>query len=129
MRLTKFGSWAIVTALNLAGMGTWLVAQAQPQGGVSSGAWSSHNYDARNSRFSPLDEINVSNVNGLTEQWTVEMGASDAISYLTPLVVDGVMYFNAGSHVFAVDGATGKSLWTRHVEPPFPGGAGRGPTG
>ena len=38
------------------------------------------------------------------------------------------MYFNAGSKMFAVDGATGKSLWTYQVEPPFPGGVGRGPT-
>ncbi len=127
MRLTKLGLWTTVTALTFAGIGTWLIASARAQQGMS-GDWSSHNYDARNSRFSPLDQINRSNVNGLTEQWTVEMGAADAISYLTPLVVDGVMYFNAGSNVFAVDGATGKSLWTRHVEPPFPGGAGRGPT-
>src|SRR2546425_427939 len=127
MRLTKLGLWTMVTALNLCGIGTWLVAPMRAQEGVS-GAWSSHNYDARNSRFSPLDQINSSNVSGLTEQWTIEMGGTDVISQATPLVVDGVMYFNAGSKMFAVDGATGKSLWTYQVEPPFPGGVGRGPT-
>jgi PQQ-dependent dehydrogenase (methanol/ethanol family) len=127
MRLTTFGVWTIVTALNLAGIGTWLVATARAQGNMS-GDWRSHNYDVRNSRFSPLDQIDASNVSGLTQQWSIEMGAADVISQMTPIVVDGVMYFNAGSKAFAVDGATGTSLWTYQVEPPFPGGVGRGPT-
>ena len=127
MSLTKLGLWTMVTALNLCGIGTWLVAPMRAQEEVS-GDWSSHNYDARNSRFSPVDQINTSNVSGLTQQWTIEMGGTDVISQATPLVVDGVMYFNAGSRMFAVDGATGKSLWTYQVEPPFPGGVGRGPT-
>ena len=127
MTLTKLRLWTVVAASSLCGIGTWLAAPMRAQGGVS-GDWSSHNYDARNSRFSPLDQITTSNVSGLTQQWTLEMGGTDVISQATPLVIDGVMYFNAGSKMFAVDGATGKSLWTYQVEPPFPGGAGRGPT-
>ena len=69
MRLTKLRLWTVVTALSLCGIGTWLVAPTRAQGGAS-GDWSSHNFDARNSRFSPLDQINTSNVSGLTQQWT-----------------------------------------------------------
>ena len=56
----------MVMALSLAGIGARLVAPARAQAPVS-GDWSSHNYDARNSRFSPLDQINTSNVSGLTD--------------------------------------------------------------
>ena len=126
MRLRKARFYTMVTGASLAVLGTWLVATTLAQEG--SGDWPSHNYDGRNSRFSPLDQINASNVSGLTEQWTIQMAGADAISQMTPLVVDGVMYFNAGSKVFAVDGATGKSRWMYEVEPPFPGGVSRGPT-
>jgi len=34
------------------------------------------------------------------------------IRQVTPLVVDGVMYYDAGSKLFAGDGATGATLWT-----------------
>jgi glucose dehydrogenase len=96
--------------------------------GRAPGDWPSHNNDARNSRFSPLDEINRSNVSALTEQWIFEMGGADAIAQTTPVVVEGIMYLNSGSKVLAVDAATGKSRWMYQVEPPFPGGVGRGPT-
>ena len=42
------------------------------------------------------------------------------ISRDTPLVVDGIMYVNAGSRLFAVDAATGRLLWNVQVEPAFP---------
>jgi PQQ-dependent dehydrogenase (methanol/ethanol family) len=127
MKLATLGLWIIVTALNVAGSGIRLAVPARAQG-QAPGGWPSHNYDSYNSRFSPLDEINTSNVHGLTERWTVEMEVTDVISQATPLVVDGVMYINAGSKLVAIDGATGKLVWTRQVEPAFPGGAGRGPT-
>jgi PQQ-dependent dehydrogenase (methanol/ethanol family) len=127
MRLRTFAVWTTAAVVNLCGVGFWPVASTRAQGGVS-GDWTSHNYDAYNSRFSPLDQINTSNASALTQQWSLEMAVTDVIGQLTPVVVDGVMYFNAGSKVFAVDGSTGKSLWTFEVDPPFPGTAGRGPT-
>jgi PQQ-dependent dehydrogenase (methanol/ethanol family) len=127
MRFTKVQFCTAVTGLTLAAVGACLFAPLLAQGEVS-GDWPSHNYDARNSRFSSLDQIGTPNVSGLTEQWSAELPAAEVISQLTPVVVDGVMYFNAGSKLFALDGATGKSLWTFEVQPPFPGTAGRGPT-
>jgi quinohemoprotein ethanol dehydrogenase len=126
MSFTKL-RFTMVTGATLAALGACVFAPLLAQGGPS-GDWPSHNYDTRNSRFSPIDQINTSNVSGLTEQWRMELPAAEVISQLTPVVVDGVMYFNAGSKVFAVDSASGKSLWTFEVEPPFPGTAGRGPT-
>ena len=45
---------------------------------------------------------------------------------MTPLVVDGVMYVNSGSTLYALDAATGAPVWTFQDEPSFAGG-GRGP--
>jgi len=91
--------------------------------------WPMHNRDVFNTRYSPLDQINASNVNRLAARWSYQVaggGAGGTIASTTPLVVDGVMYFNAGSQLFALDGATGKELWTYQAEPSF-GGSGRGP--
>jgi len=117
MKLAKFRFWTVVTVLSLGGIGR-LVAPTQAQEGMS-GDWSSHNLDLHNTRYSPLDQINTSNASGLTQQWSIETGGADALAQVTPLVVDGVMYFNAGSKLFAVNAATGASLWTYQVDPPF----------
>jgi quinoprotein glucose dehydrogenase len=104
-----------------------LQAAAMPQASpAGKGDWPMYNFDLHNSRFSPLDEINVSNVGKLTLKWSTEVMPKENIGQVTPLVIDGVMYFNPGSKLYAVDAATGKQLWTTQVEPPFTG-IGRGP--
>ncbi len=126
MRFTAlFRFCTLAAVLSLAGIVAWLVAPVRAQEGPP-GDWPSHNFDLRNTRYSPLDQISASNASGLTEQWSIETGGADALAQVTPLVVDGVMYYNAGSKLFAVNAATGASLWTYQVDPPFPG-VGRGP--
>lgn len=61
---------------------------------------------------SALDEINQQNVSrlGLAWHYDIDVGGS---SLTAPVAVDGVLYFAAGaSIVHALDGATGKLLWT-----------------
>lgn len=89
--------------------------------------WTTHNFDTRNSRYAPLDQINTGNAGTLTVKWTFEAPPADNIGRGTPLAVDGVLYFNAGSKLFAVDGVTGARLWITEIDPPFPAN-GRGPT-
>ena len=60
-------------------------------------------------------------------KWSFEVSAAESIRQVTPLVLDGVMYFNARSKLYAINAATGTQIWTAHVEPAFPG-RGRGPT-
>lgn len=117
------------TVSRLVRTGRFLVAGAVAIAlGVSIAAdWTGHNYDLKNGRYSPLDQINVSNVAQLAQKWSFEMGGANNIAQVTPLVVDGVMYFNAGSKLVALDAVTGTSKWTIDVDPPFPGG-GRGPS-
>lgn len=118
--------WFLAGLLSLATTVPPLNISARAQGSGTTD-WSMHNVDLRNSRYSPLDEINTTNVGALTMKWSFDTGGAENIAQVTPLVVDGVMYFNAGSKLYAVNGTTGQQLWTRQVEPSFPGG-GRGPT-
>ncbi len=84
------------------------------QGGQAD--WPSHNLDLHNRRYAALDEINTSTVGQLTQQWSFQVGAAENISQVTPLVVDGVMYFHGGAKLFAVNAVTGESVWTLELE-------------
>ena len=106
---------------------TWRAAPLAAQGvGETGGDWPRHNLDEYNSRFSPLTAINRSNVGSLELKWSMQTDVTMRVGEVTPLVIDGVMYFHSGSTLFAVDAATGESVWTFEAEEPFTGG-GRGP--
>jgi len=61
--------------------------------------------------YSPLDQINTSNVDRLGLAWYGEFDTSRG-QEATPIVVDGVLYTStAWSKVYAYDAATGKQLW------------------
>ena len=95
--------------------------------GTGQANWTQHNLDIRGSRYAELDEINTENVDRLELAWSFEAGAENSITQVTPLVVDGVMYLNAGATVFALDAATGQSAWTMRMHEALEA-RGRGPT-
>ena len=65
-------------------------------------------YDSQG--FSPLDQINRSNVDGLRLAWVWAMG--DGTNQPTPLVHDGIVYLaNPGNVIQALDGTDGTLLW------------------
>ena len=73
--------------------------------------WMLPGRDYGNQRFSPLAEIDVSNVKRLVPQWIYQTGYA-ATFQTSPLVADGVMYLTAPfSHVMAVDAKTGREIW------------------
>ena len=55
--------------------------------------WSSHNLDLHNGRYAELDQINTGNANRLRSAWSFDVPAGVDVSQVTPLVVDGMMYF------------------------------------
>jgi alcohol dehydrogenase (cytochrome c) len=79
--------------------------------------WITYFRDYRGWRFSPLEQINTTNVKRLVPKWIFDLEGTGL--QLTPLVVDGVMYVtNSNHHFFALDAATGKMLWRyRHKLP------------
>jgi quinohemoprotein ethanol dehydrogenase len=102
-------------------VGPLVRAQAPARGMVD---WPLHNADMRGSRFAALDQINTTNVGQLALQWSAQPGGN--FGEETPVVVNGVMYLNAGSKMYALNAATGQPVWTFEIPVPFSGG-GRGP--
>jgi len=73
--------------------------------------WPSYGRTYSEQHYSPLEEINASNIDRLGLAWSMELpGAHSAAT--VPLAVDGILYFAVGqSVVHAVDAVTGKELW------------------
>jgi len=73
--------------------------------------WLAHGRTQSEQRFSPLDQINASNVANLKLDWYLDL--PDAVGLAaTPLVADGVMYFTGSNNiVHAVDASNGRLIW------------------
>jgi quinohemoprotein ethanol dehydrogenase len=73
--------------------------------------WRTIGRDYSETRFSPLTQIDATNVTRLGLAWAYDTQSLRGLE-ATPLVVNGVMYASADwSNVFAVDARTGKELW------------------
>jgi quinohemoprotein ethanol dehydrogenase len=70
--------------------------------------------DLGNSRYSKLDQINAKNIKELGGVWSHKFEGE--VSRGTPVVVDGVMYVTAGSHVYAINPKTGDVIWAHKTE-------------
>jgi acido-empty-quinoprotein group A len=97
-------------------------------------AWPSYHGDYSGRRYSTLDQINQSNVGQLTLAWIYRANAAtDGSNFggehkdgdplfwggpsngvqikATPLMVNGVLYFAAPDHAWAIDARTGRERW------------------
>jgi quinoprotein glucose dehydrogenase len=86
------------------------------------GEWITWGADPGNTRYSPLDQINASNVKTLEVTWRWKAsdvaGRPDPNWKATPLVVDGVMYVpHGGTRISAIDPGTGATIWTFEPDP------------
>ncbi len=95
------------------------------------GDWPMYSRDLAGTRFSPLTQIDASNVADLVEAWSVPVARSidddddapgpSGNSQATPIVIDGVMYLPVrGNQVLALDGASGREIWRTTL--PWPNG-------
>ena len=67
-------------------------------------------------RFSPLNQINTSNVKNLQMKWVyhpiyMKTGNNQSKMENTPLVVDGIMYTGTALEAVALDAVTGRMYW------------------
>jgi quinoprotein glucose dehydrogenase len=108
------------------------------QRGATDGEWHAYSGDLGASKYSPLSQIDESNVARLRIAWrrpALDAAVTAAAPQMraastfrsTPLMIDGVLYAGNGvGFVEAFDAGTGKTLW---VEPPLaPGPNGYGGT-
>jgi quinoprotein glucose dehydrogenase len=78
--------------------------------------WPAYLGDRANSHYSPLKQINTTNITQLQVAWTYQSGGArpDGRSQIqcNPLIIDGVLYGTSPlSVLFALDAATGQELW------------------
>lgn len=90
--------------------------------------WALHNLDLAGTRFSPMDQINRSNVKSLTPRWLFQHGVIDGVSnQTTPIVVNGTMYVtDSRGSVYALNAVDGHLLWSYDVTKMLGGGAREG---
>jgi len=121
-------------------------AQSKPPGAKPSTEWPTYGYDAGGTRFSPLTQLTPQNVLQLEVAWEYHMrpapppgaptpapapgrgrgrGSGFAVSGVTPLVIDGVMYITTPyGRIVALDSSTGKELWVFQVPSGVPSSRG-----
>ncbi|HWP44831.1 MAG TPA: PQQ-binding-like beta-propeller repeat protein, partial [Blastocatellia bacterium] len=87
----------------------------------SDAEWPAYGRDPGGSRYSPLSQINRTNVTRLKVAWTYRTGAAVVQTRLkgkaafeaTPIIIDGTLYLSTPfSKVIALDPATGAERWT-----------------
>lgn len=89
--------------------------------------WPSYGGDNGSSKYSPLDQINASNVSQLRQAWSWDSVDNDTVAAniaagnartvpadykATPIVIDGTMYVSTSfGRVVALDAASGEQRW------------------
>ncbi len=109
-----------MSASKVTGLLPVLVLAALPalaQNGTKDGEWRVNGGDTGSTRYSPLDQINATNVKNLQVVWrwkAQNMGPSPQAAWeVTPLMIGGMLYVTAGVSrtVVCMDAATGETLW------------------
>ena len=79
--------------------------------------WTDYGGGVEALQYSPLQQINKTNVSRLTQAWFYSVpGVSARFSY-SPLIVDGKMYvLGSGKTLVCLDAATGKEIWSHPTE-------------
>src|SRR5438093_8488588 len=88
--------------------------------------WPMYNRDYAGTRYSPLTQINATNVAKLTKAWSYKLrpegrtitawSPNEIFQEVTPIVVNGVMYLPSGDRVVALEPETGKEIWSYEVK-------------
>src|SRR5258708_6570774 len=92
-------------------------AQAQDAAALNAEAaqndWATHHGTYKSYHYSGLEQINAGNVKNLEVAWMHFPERATRGLQSTPLAVDGVLYYSGSySRVYALDGATGRTIWT-----------------
>jgi glucose dehydrogenase len=110
-------------------------ARVHSQTAAAAGEWRDYAGDKGFTKYSPLDQINKSNVSGLRVAWRRPAIAEELRAQnpgltvtnnlrSTPLMVGGVLYASNGiGLVEAFDPGTGKTIWVQEFDGELRGGA------
>lgn len=88
----------------------------QDGGGKNTGNVLTHSMGYSRQSYSPLKQINKTNVKRLAPVWSTSL-MNDQGELAAPAIYNGVMYVINGKWTFAIDVETGKQIWRTQVEP------------
>jgi quinohemoprotein ethanol dehydrogenase len=110
--LSLLGSAAAASAQQPAVVDLKVLKSAGTPNDQLPGSWLTYGKSQSETRYSPLKQIDTSNVKRLGLAWSYEVGAGGANQEGTPLVWNNTIYgITTWSVVYAVDGRTGKEMW------------------
>ncbi|HEX5483064.1 MAG TPA: PQQ-binding-like beta-propeller repeat protein, partial [Terriglobia bacterium] len=112
----RCGPGAVITCVIV--LCGWAIASPSPaRTGRREQDWRVYGGEPAQTHYSPLTQINRSNVNRLTVAWTYDTGEPGGKAHnrsfeTSPIIVDGVLYgYTPSEKVIALNAATGKLLW------------------
>jgi PQQ-dependent dehydrogenase (methanol/ethanol family) len=94
-------------AESVTGAGVSFAGIAHPE----PGSWPTYNGNLNGNRFSPLSQIDKTNVERLSPKWMFTPPNGPRTLELTPIVADGVMYVTLVNQAFALDARSGREIW------------------
>src|SRR6185295_18272451 len=119
MRPPRFKRWWLFTAF--AGLTVTAIFAQQARkvddnaiknAGKTGEEWLTYGLNYQETRYSPLKQIDTTNVQRLGLAWTYDIGNGGGNQEDTPLISNGVIYgVTNWSITFAVDARTGKEKW------------------
>jgi alcohol dehydrogenase (cytochrome c) len=77
---------------------------------TSQADWLSYNGATGGSRYSPITQINRSNVARMATKWIFSLPNTSRLQ-VTPVVADGVMYVTSANECYALDAGSGREIW------------------
>ena len=101
----------LLASLALSLLGLRVHSMPAQLAGAADQDWPRYGGNPENTHYSPLTQINSSNVASLQVAWSFDTGESGGLQ-TNPLIVNGVLYgITPTQKIFALDAATGKLLW------------------
>src|ERR1700676_25202 len=124
-RMIVFVGTVVVAALCLQSGGAPQTNGAKQTTISVNGDWPFYRHDLAGTGYSPLAQITVENVGGLTQAWNYRFpsdvpapatkakgkGGGGVNSEATPIVVNDVMYLTAANRVVALQPESGREVW------------------
>jgi len=73
--------------------------------------WPTYSGDYTGERYSPLKQINSSNVKALSLAWIYRVNSPGQVVKSTPLEINGILYLSSPDNVWAIDARSGREIW------------------
>jgi alcohol dehydrogenase (cytochrome c) len=72
--------------------------------------WTTYHGDIGGNRYTPVTQIDKSNVATLAPRWVFPIPNVGSVE-TTPLVIGGIMYISSANEVYALDAGSGRQVW------------------